>query len=117
MSLFIKYGSLSHQKTIYLMMICFAFLLLLSPDVFASGTGEGLPWEAPLDKLKRSLSGPVAMSISLVALVACGSSLIFGNDMNDFSRRMVLVILAITVLVSGTKLLEIFFGTSGALIS
>ena len=92
-------------------------LFLISPDVFAASTGEGLPWEGPLDKVKRSLSGPVAMSISVVALVSCGSSLIFGGELNDFSRRMVLSILGIAVLVSGMKFMEIVFGATGALIT
>jgi len=90
--------------------------LLISPEAFAAGTGEGLPWEGPLDKLKRSLSGPVAMAISLVALVACGATLIFGGDMNEFSRKMVMVVMGVAVLVSSSSVLEMLFENTGAVL-
>lgn len=42
------------------------------------GGGAGLPWEGPLIKLKRSISGPVAFVIALLGIIACGATLIWG---------------------------------------
>ncbi len=92
-----------------------AMLYFHAATAFA-GKGTKLPWESPLEILTRSLTGPVAMAISLVALVICGWALIAGGDMGDFGRRAIMVILAISLLVSGTAIMKELFGVSAALI-
>ena len=38
-------------------------------------SGSGMPWEAPLDQLLQSLSGPVARAIGGVAIIGLGIGL------------------------------------------
>ena len=47
--------------------LLFTFLSAV-PSAFAAGAGGGLPWETPLNRIAQSLTGPVALSISLIAL-------------------------------------------------
>lgn len=93
-------------------------LLLIAPaHVWAAGTGSaGLPWETPLALVARSLTGPVALSIAIVALMAAGGILVFGGELNEFARRACIAVLAIAFLVAGSGFMTALFGISAALV-
>jgi type IV secretory pathway VirB2 component (pilin) len=69
------------------------------------GGGAGLPWEAPLDKLKQSISGPVAFVIALLGVIASGATLIWGGEISEFTRRIIYVVLVICIIVFANTLL------------
>jgi len=87
------------------------FLVLLVAAVFfgfmdqahaadaTPGGGAGLPWEGPLEKLQKSISGPVAFVIALLGIIACGATLIWGGEVSEFTRRIVYVVLVICLIV------------------
>jgi len=95
------------------------FLLLslvsLVEPALASNNGGGLPWDTPLQTLQADLSGPVATSISVLALFAAGGALAFGEELGHFVRRALLLVLAISFLVLGQNIL-IALGILGALV-
>jgi type IV secretory pathway VirB2 component (pilin) len=92
-------------------------LLLLPARSWASGTGAtGLPWENPLRLVANSLTGPVALSIAIIALMAAGGILVFGGELNEFARRSCIAVLAIAFLVAGSAFMSTLFGVSGALV-
>ncbi|EPW5305632.1 TrbC/VirB2 family protein [Escherichia coli] len=70
-----------------------------------AGGGAGLPWEGPLDKLKQSISGPVAFVIALLGIIACGATLIWGGEVSEFTRRIIYVVLVVCVIVFANTLL------------
>lgn len=72
----------------------------------ASTTGGALPWDAPLQTLAADLTGPVATSISLIALFVAGAILVFGEDLSHFARRALVMVIAIAFLVLGAKFLS-----------
>lgn len=69
------------------------------------GGGAGLPWEGPLDKLQKSISGPVAFTIALLGIIACGATLIWGGEVSEFTRRIIYVVLVVCVIVFANTLL------------
>jgi type IV secretion system protein VirB2 len=75
-----------------------------------------MPWETPLQTIGTSLSGPVAGVISLIAIVVCGITLIWGGEIGDFAKKLVYVVMVIAVLVGASSLVTTLFGTSGALL-
>jgi type IV secretion system protein TrbC len=92
-------------------------MALFAGEAFAgSGTG-GLPWEGPLAAVARSLTGPVALAISIVGLAVAGGTLIFGGELSEFARRLMLLVLAISLLVAGASFLSILFGVSAATVA
>lgn len=95
-----------------MMVVC----LLLTEPAFA-GSAAGLPWESPLEKLKNSLTGPVAFAISLIGIVVAGGMLIFGGELGEFARRIIMLVLVLALLVAANNLLSIFYGSSGATIT
>lgn len=92
-----------------------AWMAIATSRAFA-GTATGMPWESPLTTLKDSLSGPVAMAISIIAIVVCGCLLIFGGEIGDFAKKMILLVLVIAMIVAANSVLSTLFGTTGALL-
>lgn len=85
-------------------------LALITPDSAHAGAagmggGAGLPWEGPLDRLRQSISGPVAFVIALLGIIACGATLIWGGEISEFTRRIIYVVLVICLLVFANSLL------------
>lgn len=76
----------------------------------ATSAGGGLPWEDPLQRLVNSLRGPVAFAISMLGLIAGGAMLIFGAEINDFVRRLIMLVLVISLLVFSGNILSNLFG-------
>ncbi len=87
-------------------------LALLAPDVVlaSSSGGGGMPWESPLQTIVNSLKGPVAFGISLLGIVATGITLIWGGEVSEFVRRMVMLVLVISVIVFASSILSNLFG-------
>jgi type IV secretion system protein VirB2 len=92
-------------------------LLTLERTGWAAGVGgSGLPWESPLRMVANSLTGPVALSIAIIALMAAGGILVFGGELNEFARRSCIAVLAIALLVAGSSFMATLFGVAGAVI-
>lgn len=87
-------------------------LAALGQPAFAS-SGGGLPWEAPLQQIQESITGPVAGFIALAAVAVAGGMLIFGGELNDFARRLMYVVLVAGVLLGATQIVALF-NASGA---
>lgn len=81
----------------------------------AAAGGGGLPWDTPLTTLKNDLTGPVAFTISLLAMVACGAALVFGGEINEFVRRIIMLVLVCAFIVGVTNLASAL-GITGAIV-
>ncbi len=92
-------------------------LILLHPDLALASTSSssGLPWESPLQSIQQSLTGPVAYAVSLIGVVVTGAMLIFGGEINEFARRIIMLVLVIALLVSATNVLSTLFSTGAVL--
>lgn len=98
------------------LLVVFLFLLT-TPTAFAGGGGGGLPWETPLNRVATSLTGPVALSISMIALMVAGGTLVFGGELSEFARRSCVAVLAIAFLVLGAGFMTSLFGVGGAVVN
>src|SRR5260370_3566164 len=87
--------------------------LVLARAAWAGGGGGGLPWETPLNRVATSLTGPVALSVSLIALMVAGGTLVFGGELSEFARRSCVAVLAIAFLVLGAGFMTGLFGGGG----
>jgi len=94
-----------------------ATLQLHASSTFTGGGGGGaLPWEGPINTIATSLTGPVALGVSVVALAVTGMVLVFGGELTDFAKRALYVTMAIAFLVGGTSFLNTMFNFTGAVI-
>ena len=86
--------------------------LIPNAQAFASATsGGGMPYETWLGTLRNSITGPVAFTVAIVALVGTGSALIFqGGEMNTFLRSVIYFILVIALVISAQNIMSGLFG-------
>ena len=90
-----------------LLMLC-AFML--PNEAYAAGTaGGGLPYESALTRLRASITGPVAFTLSLIGIVGAAGALIFGGELTGFLRMMVFLVLLIAILVGAQNVLTTLF--------
>ncbi|WP_236823946.1 MULTISPECIES: TrbC/VirB2 family protein [unclassified Bartonella] len=108
-SIYKKNNSYNQMIILYAVGVFVLLFFLLRDMVYASdataGGGVALPWETPLEKLRKSVSGPVAFAVSLMGLVAGGIALIFGGEVGEFVKRIIYLVLVISVIVFANTLL------------
>ena len=104
------------MNSLYRRTLVAPLLLMMGRSAWAGGGGGGLPWETPLNTVAQSLTGPVALSISLIALMVAGGTLVFGGELSEFARRSCVAVLAIAFLVLGAGFMTSLFGVGGALV-
>lgn len=91
-----------------------AVVLSTHPALAAASSGGGsLPWETPLTTFLNSMKGPVAYAISIVAIIATGVTLVWGGEVSEFTRRLIFIILVISLIALATSAYSSLF-TNGA---
>lgn len=102
--------------TLWILGALILLLMFLTTNAHATaGTGGGLPYEEGLDKLRASVTGPVAFVLSLIGIVIGALTLVFGGDMNGFFRFMVFIVLVIAVAVGAQNVLANMTGRGAVL--
>lgn len=95
-------------------------LLLVMLALFATNAfaGEPMPWDNGLKKFGDALTGTTAMYISLLAFAGCMFGLIWGGEMSDVIKKMVIIVLAGSGLVGAAGLAKNLLGVqvTGAVI-
>jgi type IV secretion system protein VirB2 len=76
----------------------------------AQSEDAALPWETPLKQLSNSLTGPIARAIGVIALAASGGMLAFGGELGDFTKRIMMVVLALSVMLLAGNFMDMFPG-------
>ena len=86
-------------------------LLLLMDNVAMASTTTGMPWESSLDKVVKSLDGPVVLGVSTIALILFGLGMSHGQSGTAVHRSMQIG-LGISVAAGAASLLSNLFGVS-----
>ena len=94
----------------------FIWAFLVGEAAASTGGGGSLPWETPLQTIATSITGPVAYAISLIGIVVAGAMLVWGGEINEFARRMIMLVLVISLIVFATQVLSTLFNVSGAVL-
>ena len=85
-------------------------LALATTAVFA----QSMPWEGPICKIAQSFSGPVAKSISVIAIVICGLLMAFG-ELGGVFKTVLGLLMGVTMAVAAVQWMGAFTsnGASG----
>jgi type IV secretion system protein VirB2 len=104
----------------YVPVLAAVLVLSVSNAAFASPinqTTTQLPWDNTLGALTGFLTGSVAKYISIVAIFVAGLALVFGEDLGQFARRMLMIVIAIAFLVGASSFASTFVNdASGAVL-
>jgi len=85
-----------------------SILSMISTQAFAGASlpGASLPWDTPISTLQNDLTGPVATGISVVAFLAAGSALVFGEELGGIAKKALYVVLGVAMIVFGNTFLS-----------
>ncbi len=91
-------------------------LLVTSSLAYAGGT---LPFESGLTKISNSLSGPVAVSIAVIAFAAAGIMYVFNPDATALIKGLIGLCIALGVMFGGKVFVDLIAkpSSSGNVIS
>ena len=92
-------------------------LAMLAAGAAQAGAAQNLPWEAPVQTLVNSLTGPIALGIALVAFSASGWALVWGGELPDWGRKMLMVVLVVAAIVAAAGFINLLFPAAGAVIA
>ena len=102
------------MKKIFIRLTLGSLALLAAQDSFATG-GGGLPWDTAITTLQGDLTGPVATGISVIAFLAAGAALVFGEELGGIAKKLLYVVLGVAFIVLGNQFLSVL-GLTGAMV-
>lgn len=88
--------------------------LTVAAPADALAAGSGMPWEAPLQQILDSLTGPVARAIAVLAIVFAGLGMAFSEGGGNM-RRVLMLVLGISIAFAASTFFLSFFGFAGGL--
>ena len=111
---------MSKEQSRFFRLMAFALVALSLLPCVANATGAGtsigaLPWESTLSGIAYSLTGPVALALSLIMVVIGIGVLMFGGDLAGWARWVAFAALAAGTLGGAANLISLL-GVTGALI-
>ena len=87
---------------------------MAAQNAFATGAG-GLPWDTAIGTLQNDLTGPVATGISVIAFLAAGAALVFGEELGGIAKKLMYVVLGVAFIVMGDQFMTAL-GLTGAMV-
>ena len=80
--------------------------------VAANAAGSGLPWEAPLQSILESITGPVARIVAVIIITITGLTLAFGESSGGF-RKLIQIVFGLSIAFAAASFFLSFFSFSG----
>ncbi|OZB32168.1 MAG: hypothetical protein B7X47_07280 [Ferrovum sp. 34-44-207] len=71
--------------------------------------------DSAITTLSGDLTGPVATGISVIAFLAAGAALVFGEELGGIAKKLMYVVLGVAFIVLGNKFLSVL-GLTGAMV-
>ena len=93
-----------------------AALIFLSTSAFASSASQW-GFVSALDEFRDVMTGPVARTIGIIGVFACGAGLVWGGEMNQFLKSAVYTVLVVCFIICATNFVDWLSTTSGSSVS
>jgi len=103
------------RKFALVLLLVFAFILIIAGTANASPTGKGLPWEKTLSALSDSFKGPVAYAICILMIVAGCFGIMFGGDLAGWIRWACMAAVVVGMIGLSAEVLDMM-GMSACLV-
>ena len=86
--------------------------LALAQPALAGTTGTAMPWEAPLQTVADSITGPVAKAIGVIAIAITGLGFAFAEG-GSALRKGLGIVFGLAIAFTATTFLTSFFSVTG----
>ena len=103
------------QRRVTILAVVILIATLCSP-VAAMASQNDLPWNTALDKLINAFSGRTALLVSMVGIFFAGGMLIFGGDLGNFGKMVMMIVLVGSMMGALSTVASTFISTEGCLI-
>jgi type IV secretory pathway VirB2 component (pilin) len=80
-------------------------------QAWAAGAGGGMPWEQPLQQVLTSVSGPVAQTLGVIAIIVFGLGMAFSDG--GGLRTGLGILFGLAIAYSASTFFMTFFGFAG----
>ena len=100
-----KLSALSPLRAVIAHRLALASVVFAATAMDALAATGGLPWDTPIATLQNDLTGPVATAISVVAFLAAGAALVFGEELGGIAKKALYVVLGVAMIVFGNTFL------------
>jgi type IV secretion system protein VirB2 len=104
------------MKKSFLFWVTFLSVLVIYSSLALADTGEGLPWEGPLQKIADSLAGPVARAVGIIAVVGVGLTMAMDSAGSLYGKMGKIIFGLSIAFLAGTWGLSFFGFGGGALV-
>jgi type IV secretion system protein VirB2 len=95
-------------------MLGIAVVMLAFMPHAAWAANSGMPWEGPLQAILNSISGPVAQTIGVIAIVIFGLALAMSDG--GGLRTAIGIVFGLSIAFSATSFGVSFFGFAGGVL-
>ncbi len=89
-------------------------VLLISTNAFA---GSAAPWDSGIDAFLNLFKGKIALGVFFVVAFGAVCKIMQGGEMDDFTRKMLVGIIAVSTIAAIANLFNLIFGSAGFIIS
>ena len=103
------------QRRMAILAVVVLVVMLCSP-IAAMASQNDLPWNTALDKLINAFSGRTALLVSMVGIFFAGGMLIFGGDLGNFGKMVMMIVLVGSMMGALSTVASTFITTEGCLI-
>ena len=87
-------------------------LCLIGTEALATTSGTSMPWEAPLQTVADSITGPVAKAIGVIAIAITGRGFAFAEG-GSALRKGLGIVFGLAIAFTATTFLTSFFSITG----
>lgn len=103
-------------KTFLILGSLIALMCLLNAGYCADTSSGDMPWDSMFTKLRKSVKGPIAITIALLGIIGSGAALIWqGGEMGPILKGLIGLVALVAMIVLADKLLTALTGESAIL--
>ncbi len=100
------------RKIMPWLLLCTLATLFVAQPAYATTTGTAMPWEAPLQTVADSITGPVAKAIGVIAIAITGLGFAFAEG-GSALRKGLGIVFGLAIAFTATTFLTSFFSVTG----
>lgn len=93
---------------------CLSCLLVLFATHALAAAGGNMPWEGPLQRILTSFQGPVAKVIGVIAIIATGLGMAFGEGGGGM-KKMLSIVFGLSIAFTAASIAVDWFGMTEGL--
>lgn len=109
-------GAFRKKRPSFVQLNVVGWLLVYAGAAVAQSSG-GAPWDGPLCGVAGWFRGPTALAVGTIAFAAAAGGFIYGEEFSGIMKKVVNVVMAVSLLIGGTSMIGWIATKMGASLS